>query len=60
MGEIEEIRSLKIIKDKIKNTQNLESKWKTHWNQGVLLKLFNSEIELILRIKIQMRTYLNN
>jgi len=26
MGEIEEIRSLKIIKDKIKNTQNQESK----------------------------------
>ena len=54
-GKIKKIKSWRSIRVKIENIQDQRPRWKTYWNQRVILKLGKGEIELILKIKIQLR-----
>jgi hypothetical protein len=54
-GEIEKIKVWMSIWDKIKNIQDQRLKWKPRWNHRMFLKLDDGKIELIFKIKIQLR-----
>jgi chromosome condensin MukBEF complex kleisin-like MukF subunit len=54
--KLKKLKDWKSIKDKIENIKDQEPRWKMCLNQEVLLKLDRGEIELILRIKIQLKT----
>jgi hypothetical protein len=54
--KLKKLKDWKSIKDKIENIQDQDSRWKMCLNQEVLLKLDRGEIELILRIKIKLKT----